>query len=116
MRQRLLDLRAERKELQRTMLRDPLVKLNVEVEPKEQYVRMKKKHFSLSRSSQYDKGQSKGKGPGASGQTRVCVLSISPLYIMILQQQNSAGLRLQPRSTPQGCLRLVLAGAGASAI
>lgn len=35
---------------------------------------------------------------------------------MILQQQNSAGLRLQPISTPQGCLRLVLAGAGASAI
>ena len=47
MRQRLLDLQAERRELQRTMVKDRLVCMDVEVEPKEQYVSAQKKKFLL---------------------------------------------------------------------
>lgn len=47
MRQRLLDLQAERKELQRTMVKDRLVHMDVEVEPKEQYVLVQKNKILL---------------------------------------------------------------------
>lgn len=47
MRQRLLDLQAERKEIQRTMVKDRLVHMDVEVEPKEQYVLVQKNKILL---------------------------------------------------------------------